>query len=87
MDDNKIEEMMRKLFEKINTLPEEKISKIVSSINNIKSDINTVKVNLKNDINNLRNDLNITEDKTKTELSQVNRVLKEVDSSQHFISE
>ena len=87
MDDNKIEEMMRKLFEKINTLPEEKISKIVSSINNIKSDINTVKGNLKNDINNLRNDLNITEDMTKTELSKVNRVLKEVDSSQHFISE
>ena len=78
---------MQKLFEKINTLLEEKISKIVSSINNIKSDINTVKGNLKNDINNLRNDLNITEDMTKTELSKVNRVLKEVDSSQHFISE
>ena len=46
-----------------------------------------MKGNLKNDINNLRNDLKITEDMTKTELSKVNRVLKEVDSSQHFISE
>ena len=46
-----------------------------------------MKDNLKNEINNLRNDLKITEDKTKTELSQVNRALKEVDSSQHFISE
>ena len=42
MNENKIEEMMEKLFKKINTLLEEKMSKIESSINSIRSDINTV---------------------------------------------
>ena len=42
MNENKIEEMMEKLFKKINTLLEEKLSKIESSINSIRSDINTV---------------------------------------------
>ena len=35
MDENKIEEMMEKLFEKTNTLLEDKINKIESSNNNI----------------------------------------------------
>ena len=35
MDENKIEEMMEKLFEKTNTLLEDKINKIESSVNNI----------------------------------------------------
>ena len=87
MNENKIKEIMQKLFEKTNTLLEDKMSKIKSSINSIKNDINTVGDDLKNDINNLRKDLNITKDKTKTELNQINRVLKEFDSSQHFLGE
>ena len=59
------------------------MSKIESSINSIRSDINTVWIDLKNDINNLRKDLNITKDKTETELSRINWILKEVDR-QHF---
>ena len=42
MDENKIEEMMEKLFKKTNTLLEGKMSKTESSINNIKHDINTI---------------------------------------------
>ena len=61
------------------------MSKIKSSINNIKNDINTVQDDLKNNINNLRKDLYITKNKTETELSKINRVLKEFDSSQHFL--
>ena len=61
------------------------MSKIESSINNIKNDINTVQDDLKNNINNLRKDLYITKNKTETELSKINRVLKEFDSSQHFL--
>ena len=56
-------------------------------MNSIKNDINTVRDDLKNNINNLRKDLNITKDKTKTELNQINRVLKELDSSQDFLGE
>ena len=47
MNENKIEEMMEKLFEKTNTLLEGKMSKIESSINNIKHDINTTWDDLK----------------------------------------
>ena len=61
------------------------MSKIKSSINNIKNDINTVQDDLKNNINNLRKDLYITKNKTETELSKINRVLKEFDGSQHFL--
>ena len=45
------------------------------------NDINTVWDDLKNDINNLR------KDKTQTELNKINGVLKEFDSSQHFLGE
>ena len=41
----------------------------------------------KNDINRLREDLNITRNKTETDLRKINRVLKEVDSSQFFLDE
>ena len=87
MDEKKIEEMMQKLFEQTNTLLEDKMNKVESSINNIKNAINTVRDDLKNDINNLRKDLNITNGKTETELSKINIVLKEFDSSQHFLGE
>ena len=52
-DENKIKEMLEKLFEKTNTILEDKMNKIEASINNIKkNDINTVRDDLKNDINN-----------------------------------
>ena len=52
-DENKIKEMLQKLFEKTNTILEDKMNKIEASINNIKkNDINTVRDDLKNDINN-----------------------------------
>ena len=52
-DENKIKEMLEKLFEKTNTILEDKVNKIEASINNIKKkDINTVRDDLKNDINN-----------------------------------
>ena len=47
MDENKIEEIMKKVFQKTNTLLDDKMSKIKSSINNIKNNINTVQGNLK----------------------------------------
>ena len=42
MDENKIEEMIERLFEKSNTLLEHKMNKIKSIINKIKMDINTL---------------------------------------------
>ena len=36
MDEKKIEKMMQKLFEQTNTLLEDKMNKVKSSINNIK---------------------------------------------------
>ena len=42
MDENKIEEMIERLFEKSNTLLEHKMNKIESIINKIKMDINTL---------------------------------------------
>ena len=42
MDENKIEEMIARLFEKSNTLLEHKMNKIESIINKIKMDINTL---------------------------------------------
>ena len=65
-----------------NLLEEEKMSKIETSIN-IKSDFHTVQDEFKNDIMSL----NITKYMTKTELSKVNCVLKEIDSSQHLLGE
>ena len=79
--------MMEKLFEKTNTLLEDKMSKVELSIHSIKNDINTVQDDLKYNINNLRKDLNITKDQTETELSKIDQVLKEFDCSQHLVGE
>ena len=74
---------MTTVFHAWNNLLEEKMSKIETSINNIKSDFHTVQDEFKNDIMSL----NITKYMTKTELSKVNCVLKEIDSSQHLLGE
>ena len=47
MDENKIEEIMEKVFKKTNILLDDEMSKIKSSINNIKNNINTVQGDLK----------------------------------------
>ena len=87
MNENKTEEMMEKLFEKTNTLLEDKMSEIELSIHSIKNDINTVQDDLKYNINNLRKDLNITKDQTEIELSKIDQVLREFDCSQHLVGE
>ena len=74
---------MTTVFHAWNNLLEEKMSKIETRINNIKSDFHTVQDEFKNDIMSL----NITKYMTKTELSKVNCVLKEIDSSQHLLGE
>ena len=74
---------MTTVFHAWNNLLEEKMSKIETRINNIKSDFHTVQDEFKNDIMSL----NITKYMTRTELSKVNCVLKEIDSSQHLLGE
>ena len=74
---------MTTVFHAWNNLLEEKMSKIETRINNIKSDFHTVQDEFKNDIMSLH----ITKYMTKTELSKVNCVLKEIDSSQHLLGE
>ena len=64
-----------------------KILKLKQALNNIKIDLHTERHELKNNINNSKKDFNIKKDMTKTELSKINGVLKEVDSSQYFLAE